>query len=255
MNGDVLRIIPPHKTDFLKWRKELRIMKKKTSVINRSKMGWIRKEFDYVRRTFFPGWDRKYKWKIGWLSDCPVIYGCSYLDEDGRLTHFHEERSVDGRGTFFRFPGQNFEAICNIPGKAIIFNDESMELEFFIGPYIRSLMIHEMCHATVPYLYKHTEGYCHDMPWQKKMKKAAKLAWKLGQRVLAHIIEVDVRIKEIELGTGEGVDEMEELQGDLWKMDGWQEDEYETEWMRNWRAERPFLSSSEDVRNVEKVDE
>ena len=202
-------------------------MSQRTPVLNRSKMGRIRHEFDYIRRRFFPGWDRTYQWKIGWFDECPLLHNYQVTDCKGKPVYRNEIRLVGEEEILLRAE-RGFIASTIAKCKAILFRRNS--INDFGSPRLRSLIVHEICHAVLTRQdygedigqgWYH-QGWYHREHWQKRMRKAALLAEELEQPLLAYFIESDIK-REV-FGPGNRQD----LEWITFLLGGWEEEDYQS---------------------------
>lgn len=109
----------------------------------------------YVRKTFFPNWDKEQEWKFLECSE--------YLLKK-------TDRGADGE--------------CNIKEKTIKINMKRIAEYPTEDPHVLyDLLIHEICHCD-------TKG--HEQDWQDAMLDKAKIAKKIGNIKLAKWIKKDV---------------------------------------------------------------
>lgn len=177
-------------------------MAKHTPILRRSKEKWImdefkifRKEFDYVRHHFFRGWDRKYRWRIGWWEDCPLI---RIIPTDKEGVILEQRETIPGRSVIL---GKAMATTVN-KARVILFVYESLSPCDVGIPFMRALSVHEICHAVLG-----INEPMHGERWQTRMIKVAQHARKLRQPLLAWFIEADIRR---EILTGKDLEELEE---------------------------------------------
>ena len=115
----------------------------------------LEKAFEYVRNNYFPGWDKRRRWKV---EDCS-----------------EELNALSPRGV---------EGQCIRETKTIKINMTGDYVEDEDDFYV--LLIHEICHC-------HNLG--HGESWQNLMFKTADVAWRLGHLILSSRICTDVHNK------------------------------------------------------------
>ncbi len=115
-------------------------------------MGTLQEEFEYVRKTFFPRWDQKMEWKVADGGMNVDLWAFTKRDE--KLIILYNE----------------------LPNRAAI----------------RSLMIHEICHAmNVPESLEGDDE--HGREWQRDMLKAGHRAAELGLDEVAVFVWRDLK--------------------------------------------------------------
>ena len=119
------------------------------------KEDYLQKSFEYVKNNYFPGWDKKGKWKV---EDCS-----------------EELNALGPRGVAGQCIRETKTIKINMTGDCV--EDED---DFYV------LLIHEICHC-------HNLG--HGESWQNLMFKTADVAWRLGHLILSSRICTDVSNK------------------------------------------------------------
>lgn len=129
-------------------------------------MNDLQKMFEYVRKTFFPQWDRKKQWKIKQDENLPSRGSCDCETKTISINLF-------------------------MPSRFLFISD----LEFDAEDDLLLLLIHEVCHSS---------NMSHGKKWQNRFLKKAEIAEKLGRSTLADMIRGEVsHYREcIELGFG-----------------------------------------------------
>ena len=113
----------------------------------------VQREFEYVRKTFFPRWDRKGEWKI----------------------EFSEGPSDD----------HDFIAWSNLSTKTIIIFRSKCP----VGDHLRAVLIHEICHAITS---RASQPLGHGEHWCNRMQDAAEIASRLRLIGVAKEISRDI---------------------------------------------------------------
>ncbi len=120
----------------------------------------LQEEFEYVRESFFPRWDRKREWKV------------EYTEEPLPVTA--EDNPY-------------FIACCTHATKTITV----LRSECLVGDQLKVVLIHEVCHAIA---FKAFGLLGHGEFWCGRMQVAAEKAARLGMVEMADEISEDVRV-------------------------------------------------------------
>jgi len=138
---------------------------------------YLQKQFELVKKEFFPRWDRKQRWKL-------------------ELVHSKDTRLM--------LPGVFLLAWCDRESKTILFRARKISHSLFFDlrwgisyygnecPFeqmVHCILIHEICHARTP-----DTGLGHGSTFQRHMDEAAWRAGELGYKKMKELLRAETLI-------------------------------------------------------------